>query len=81
MEYHFPNDNLVIYLFNPFGPDVFRRVLGNLKVSLEAHPRNVIILLIYPDLAPVLNALSWVQLCLETARYHVYQANIGSEMT
>ena len=27
-EFEFPNENLVIYLFNPFGPEVMGRMLG-----------------------------------------------------
>ena len=34
-EFEFPNDNLVIYLFNPFGEEVMEGMLANLERSLE----------------------------------------------
>jgi Methyltransferase domain len=73
VDYQFPDENLVVYLFNPFGPTVFEKVLNNLKRSLDAHPRHMVIVLIYPELAPVLDSLSWLRNYQTTARYHIYQ--------
>jgi predicted RNA methylase len=30
-DYRFPFDNLVVYMYNPFGPEVLRPVLGSLR--------------------------------------------------
>jgi hypothetical protein len=30
-EYKFPSENLVVYLYNPFGPEVLRPVLRSLR--------------------------------------------------
>lgn len=38
-EFHFPPDPLVVYLYNPFGPDVLTKVLTNLSDSLQTQPR------------------------------------------
>lgn len=43
-EYSFPNAPLVVFFYNPFAQDVFRRVLRNLEESLKAHPRPCFVL-------------------------------------
>lgn len=43
-DYQFPLTDLLIYFYNPFGPEIMLRVLENLKVSLGRKPRNVVIL-------------------------------------
>ena len=40
----FPEDPLVIFLFNPFPESGMRRVVANLAKSLHAHPRPVFVL-------------------------------------
>jgi SAM-dependent methyltransferase len=42
--YTFPEEHLVIFLFNPFGPRVLTKVLENLKTSLQARPRRAFLL-------------------------------------
>jgi SAM-dependent methyltransferase len=39
-EFEFPNDPLVLFMYNPFFPDVMLRVAENLKASLRSHPRE-----------------------------------------
>jgi SAM-dependent methyltransferase len=51
----FPNDPLVIYLFNPFPESGMRQVVANLEQSLRAHPRPVYILYHNPLLEHVLS--------------------------
>jgi hypothetical protein len=40
-QYIFPDDPLVIYMFNPFSIDPMRKLAGNLERSLAANPRPV----------------------------------------
>ena len=47
-EFQFPSDSLVLYLYNPFGPEVVRKVLSNLETSLSAHPRSCWIVYVNP---------------------------------
>ena len=35
-----PPGNLVLYLFNPFGPEIVVQLLANIRRSLTAHPRQ-----------------------------------------
>jgi len=55
----FPDDPLVIYLFNPFPETGMRQVFANLEKSLREHPRTVYVLYHNPLLEHVLteNAL------------------------
>lgn len=39
----FPSEPLVVFLFDPFGPDVLKPVITNLVASLERQPRPCII--------------------------------------
>jgi hypothetical protein len=51
-EFALPQDDLVVYFFNPFSVPVLSCVLDNLLASLEAHPRRVILIyLCLPDMA------------------------------
>nr|WP_052170812.1 class I SAM-dependent methyltransferase [Massilia sp. JS1662] len=51
-EFELPQDDLVLYFFNPFSAPVLGKVLDNLLASLEAKPRRVILIYLYlPDAA------------------------------
>lgn len=40
-EFDFPKEPLVLFMFNPFFPDVMLRVAENLRKSVRNHPREV----------------------------------------
>lgn len=72
-EYNFPDGNLVVYLFNPFGPPVLDKVMDNLRKSLDLSPRHVILVLVTPEHAAVVDALSWLSCYRATHHYRIYQ--------
>jgi hypothetical protein len=78
-EYDFPNDNLVIHLFNPFGPAVMEKVLANLAASLKQHPRHVIVIMLFPELAAMLHQMPDLKPHCITSRYQIYQTFHQSE--
>jgi SAM-dependent methyltransferase len=43
-EFALPEEDLMLYLFNPFGPRVLGKVLDGLKASLAARPRRAFLL-------------------------------------
>ena len=47
-EYVFPDEPLVVYLFNPFTADVLREVVNRLTASLERAPREAYVVLVCP---------------------------------
>ncbi len=46
-DYQFPSDNLVVYLYNPFGPEVLRPVLRSLQEISRRH--EVYVLYLNPE--------------------------------
>ena len=74
-DYEFPNENLVIFLFNPFGPSVLRDVLKNLDESLRRNRRSVFLAVLYPEYKGVIDegAARW-KLLESTARHAIYTA-------
>ncbi len=71
--FEFPDEKLVIYMFNPFGPEVMRAMLANLERSLERSPRHVVVVMLWPERADVVAGMPWMKRYRETRRYHVYQ--------
>jgi SAM-dependent methyltransferase len=73
-DFEFPDDNLVIYLFNPFGPEVMGRMLANLERSLEKHPRHVIVVMLWPDHSDVVERMATMRVYRKTRRHHIFEA-------
>jgi cyclopropane fatty-acyl-phospholipid synthase-like methyltransferase len=73
-DFEFPNDNLVIYLFNPFGPEVMERMLANLEKSLERHPRHAIVVMLWPDHSDVVERMAIMRVYRKTRRHHIFEA-------
>jgi hypothetical protein len=48
-DFHFPDEPLVVFLFNPFPPWVLRQVLRNLQESLTRKPREMFVVLHNPE--------------------------------
>ena len=72
-EFEFPNENLVIFLFNPFGPEIMNRMLANLAQSLEKNPRHVMILMLWPEQSRLVEQMPGVKVYKKTRRYHIFQ--------
>jgi SAM-dependent methyltransferase len=73
-EFEFPDDNLVIYLFNPFGPEVMERMLANLERSLEGRPRHVIVVMLWPEHSDVVERMAVMRVYRKTRRHHIFEA-------
>ncbi|MGP8093376.1 MAG: methyltransferase domain-containing protein [Candidatus Sulfotelmatobacter sp.] len=73
----FPEEPLVLFLFNPFGEPVLRRVVSNLKQSVRANPRPVYVLYYNPLLEHVLAEGGFLRKVTGTHQYSVFE---GSEV-
>jgi cyclopropane fatty-acyl-phospholipid synthase-like methyltransferase len=73
MDYEFPEENLVVYLFNPFGPEVMSRMLKNLERSLERKPRHVLVVMLWPENWQLVADTAGMKKYRQTRRYHVYE--------
>ncbi|MDE5452803.1 hypothetical protein GWE18_07960 [Bradyrhizobium sp. CSA112] len=60
-SFDFPPDNMVIYMYHPFGESVFRRVLENLEVSLDHRDREVYVIYFNPVLANLLDDSAFLE--------------------
>lgn len=72
-DFEFPSGNLVVCIFNPFGPEVLDRVLTNLSRSIDSHPRHVVILLIWPIQSQLVARMRGIRVYKQTRRHHIYQ--------
>jgi hypothetical protein len=72
-QFEFPNDNLVLFLFNPFGPEIMARMLGNLGRSIKARPRHVVVVMLWPENADLVARLEGMSVWRQTPRHHIYQ--------
>ena len=48
-DFIIPEEVTLIYCFNPFSTDIFRRVLTNTEKSYENKPRKITLILYYPE--------------------------------
>jgi hypothetical protein len=74
MDYCFPPGNLVVFLFNPFGPRVLNGVLANLVASLESSPRTIFLTLVSPAPTAVVSRMECFHLYKQARGYCVYRA-------
>jgi len=72
VEFPFPDEPTVLYLFNPFPESGMRRVIGNLEQSLRKHPRAVYVLYHNPLLEHVLGESAVLKKIWGTHQYAVY---------
>jgi len=73
-EYAFPADGpLLVFMFNPFGPDIMRMVMANLAESLRLTPRRAFIVYYFPTQAGVVEEVSGFDTLERNERFAVYE--------
>ncbi|MGA9391013.1 MAG: class I SAM-dependent methyltransferase [Candidatus Sulfotelmatobacter sp.] len=71
-QFVFPDEPIVLFLFNPFPGSGLRKVIANLEQSLRAHPRIVYVLYHNPLLQHVLEeSVAFEKIC-GTHQYSIY---------
>lgn len=71
-DYAWPAEPLVLFFFNPFPADVMTQVMQRVARSLEQHPRPIWLILLFPELAPIIEATTTLRLRQQTRRFHIY---------
>ncbi|MEO5819529.1 MAG: class I SAM-dependent methyltransferase [Vicinamibacteraceae bacterium] len=71
-DYAFPAEPLVLFFFNPFPADVMAQVMESVARSLEQHPRPIWLILLFPELAPIIQSVTTLRLHQQTRRFHIY---------
>ena len=80
-EYMFPDGNLVLYLYNPFGLEVTKKVFANLENAIAHTPRHVVVIMVNPEIGSVADSMPSLCLYYETRRFRVYQTAYVSPAT
>lgn len=75
MEFDMPLTPLVLYFFNPFRPPVWIPVLQRLQRSLDAHPRDVILLYENPCHAALIEEHTALKFVGESPYHKAYRFN------
>jgi hypothetical protein len=79
IDFAFPLEPLVIFLFNPLPEAGLRRVVANLDASLKAHPRAVYVLYHNPLLDRVICESAVCVRVGGTEQYSIYSANTAGK--
>jgi hypothetical protein len=77
-EFAFPDEPLVLYLFNPLPEAGLKRTIGNLEESLRSHPRAVYVIYHNPLLEHVLGESAALKQVHGTHQYAVYESSTDS---
>lgn len=72
-NYEFPDDNLVVYLFNPFDREIIRSVARNLERVLHKSRKLIFVVYLKPLWREVFDQASFLKIFRETDRYVVYK--------
>jgi hypothetical protein len=72
-EFAFPEEPLVLYLFNPLPEDGLVCVLKNLQASLEKNPRDAFVLYHNPLLEEHLSNQRWLEKLTGTQQFAIYR--------
>jgi SAM-dependent methyltransferase len=67
-HFDFPAGKLVVYLFNPFSPEIMGKVFQRLDASFEQDPREIVLVYVYPQFGFQLKTLRHFEMCQETPR-------------
>lgn len=73
-EFVFPDEPLLIYLFNPFFEPVLAQVLENLERSLAVQPRPVVLLYANPLFEHLVSSREFLSKVSGTHQYSVYRS-------
>ena len=75
-NYEFPDGNIVLYLFNPFGPEVMRRVLENLEAAMRREERHVVVVLLWPELPEMVANVPGMERVHHSRRVDIFAAGV-----
>jgi cyclopropane fatty-acyl-phospholipid synthase-like methyltransferase len=72
LDFRFPDDRLVLYMFNPFGRETMHRVLTNLSSSVGSNPRHVLIILLWPRCGDMVASLVDMKIVHENRHTQIF---------
>ncbi len=72
-EYTFPNENIILFLYNPFDGQVLYNFIDNIKQHIESTTKDFIIIYHYPMYSDLYNKQSFLKLKVSTEKYCIYE--------
>ena len=75
-EFEFPDEPILLYLFNPFPDFVLRAVMANFESSLRDHPRPAYVIYNTPMELHVFDSLDYLQEVHSREHFRVYRSTI-----
>ena len=73
-DFEFPDGDLVVYLFNPFGPEILSKMLQNLQRAITQQPRHVLIMMLWAEHADVVARCPWLRQVHKTRRHIIFES-------
>ncbi|MGH6612042.1 MAG: hypothetical protein ACRECQ_17505, partial [Burkholderiaceae bacterium] len=74
LDFVFPDENLVVYVYNPFHEKLLQALLTNIELCLRRHGRDIFVVYTNPVHHALLDGTGYLQLREKTGRYRVYRS-------
>jgi hypothetical protein len=75
-EFQFPDDPILLYLFNPFPDYVVREVMANFECSLRARPRPAFVIYNTPMELQEFESLDYLEEIHSAENFRIYRSNL-----
>jgi hypothetical protein len=75
LDFPLPDENLVLYFFNPFGVETMQHFLQSLDRSLERSPRDVLVVTYFQEFDALFAATRHLRPYRMEGRCHIYRSN------
>ncbi|MGE5112739.1 MAG: class I SAM-dependent methyltransferase [Acidobacteriaceae bacterium] len=75
-DFEFPQEPLILYLFNPFPDYVLETVMANLEESLRVHPRPAFLIYNTPREIHVMEKLEFLEQIHSRENFRIYRCRI-----
>lgn len=72
-QYSFPEENIVLFLYNPFHGQVLKNFIENLRKHAEMTEKDFIIIYHYPMFSDLYDEQNFLELKISTNEYNIYE--------
>ncbi len=73
IDFEFPDENMVLYFFNPFGSEILRRILESLQVQIQRTGRDVLLVMVNSELDDLMASFPCFDLVDRTRLRTIYR--------
>ena len=75
-EFKFPEQNVVLYMYNPFRGDVMRKVVGNIESFVKTTHKEMYVVYYYPAVEQVFHSVPALKHIAAGSSYRIYHASV-----